>query len=264
MPFLLPERARKWVPRVPAVVQWVGVSVLFLGLIAATGQRRFAKGNQTIYVQMAQQGGLQFVDEQQTHTLVQNQVLAAIKGQGHGKPIDLGEIEHYLETNPFIHKANISQALDGSMAVAVTQSAPVARIMGLFGSDSYITEQGRVIPVSPHYTARVLLLEGPGARRMVTGMANADTLSLQLFGLVQRLVADPFWKAQAAYLFIESDGAVRLYPQVGQQTFELGPPTELDAKFRRMQAFYDHILPFKGWARYSTVNVRYQNQIVCQ
>jgi cell division protein FtsQ len=244
--------------------RWVGMAVLFVGLIAFTSKKRYTKGSSDIKVEIAQKDWLQFVDEDDTHTLVQGQVLSAIKNQGIGEALQLGHIEKVLQRNPFIHKADISQGLDGTITVEIEQSQPVARILGLFDNDSYITKEGRVIPVSPLYTTRVLLLEGPGARRMIKGMAAGDTLSHQLFELVQRINADEFWSAQTAQLFIDNEGSVKLYPQIGQHVFELGQPVLLDPKFIRMQAFYDHILPFKGWAQYHTVNVQYQNQIVCQ
>jgi cell division protein FtsQ len=190
--------------------------------------------------------------------------MAALKEQGIGQPIQLGKIEKQLERNPFIKKANISQALDGTISVEIEQSEPVARILGLFEDDSYVTKEGRIIPTSPLYTSRVILLEGPGARRMVQGLPEGDTLSRQIFELVGRIRQDPFWAAQAAQLQISTDGNVRLWPQVGQQVFELGPPTDIDAKFIRLNAFYKHILPHKGWAQYSTVNVQYRHQIICQ
>jgi cell division protein FtsQ len=249
---------------VPAVWRWAGMGVVFLGLIAFTSKRRFAKEDQEIKVEIAQKDWLQFVDEEQTHQLVEHQVLAAIKEQGIGKPILLGKIEAMLERNPFIHKANISQALSGTITVEIEQSEPIARVLGLFGGDHYITKGGRVIPVSPLYTTRVLLLEGPGARRLLQALPAKDSAALCLFDLVSRIRQDAFWHAQAAQLYVHTDGSVRLFPQVGQQVFELGQPGNLEAKFKRMEAFYKHILPHKGWGRYRTVNVQYQNQIICQ
>jgi len=252
------------ISRIPAAVRWVCVFAVFLGLISFTSRRRFSKPNQEIQVVIAQGNGLKFVNEEETHSLVQGQVMAAIKEQGLGQAIQLGKIEKALEHNPFIYKANISQALNGTLTVEIEQSEPVARILGLFEGDTYITKQGRIIPTSSLYTSRVLLLEGPGARRMIAGMPAADTVSLQLFTLINRLQQDPFWHAQAAQLHISSDGQVDIWPQVGQQVFHIGPPTDIDAKFTRLNAFYKHILPHKGWAHYTSINVQYKHQIICQ
>ena len=253
---------------IPAPWRWGAMTVLFVGLIAFTSKKRFSKDAQDVkvdvYHQAVDSDVLRFVDEEEVHTLVEGQVFSAIKEQGSGKALQLGKIEAMLERNPFIHKAEISQALDGTITVEIVQSEPVARILGLFEGDAYITKEGRVIPVSDLYTTRVLLLEGPGARRMMKGLEAKDTLSTQLFELVQKINADKFWRAQAAQLYVAFDGSVKLYPQLGQQVFELGLPIDLDLKFKRIQAFYDHILPHKGWGRYHTVNVQYQNQIVCQ
>ena len=245
-------------------MRWGLVVVLMAGLIAFTGKRQHARAIPEIKVEVLQKEGLHFVDEKETFALVQGQILQDIKEQGSGDAIRLGRLERMLEKNPFIHQANISQDLQGRITVEIEQSQPIARILGLSQGDSYLTEEGRIIPVSPLYTSRVLLLDGPGARRMLTGLGSGDTLSAELFGLVKRIHKDEFWHAQAAQLSISNDGDVSLFPEVGRQTFELGLPEDLDSKFKRLQAFYDHILPHKGWARYQRVSVKYQHQILCQ
>jgi len=250
--------------RWPAPLRWGVLGVAFLGLIAFTGKRRHARTIPEIKVEVVEKEGLHFVDEEETFALVQGQILQDIKEQGSGQSLRLGRLERLLEKNPFIHTANISQDLNGRITVEIHQSRPIARILGVAEGDYYVTDEARVIPVSPLYTSRVLLLEGPGARRMVRGLPAGDTLSTELFQLVKHIQADKFWNAQATQLSVSAQGDVRLFPQVGQQVFDLGPPVDLDSKFRRLQAFYSDILPHKGWARYHTVSVKYQHQIVCE
>lgn len=250
--------------RLPAPAQWGFVLLAMLVLIAFTGKRQHARAIPDILVEVVEKEGLHFVDERETFALVQGQILQDIKEQGSGHALRLGRLERLLERNPFIHKANISQDLAGLITVEIHQSRPIARILGMSRGDSYLTDEGKVIPVSPLYTSRVLLVEGPGARRLIDGLQQGDTLAQDLYTLINRLRADPFWAAQTAEIDVSAQGEVRLYPQVGNQVFELGYPDELDSKFRRLQAFYDFILPAKGWGRYRQVSVKYRGQLVCQ
>lgn len=112
-----------------------------------------------------------------------------------------------------------------------------------------------------NYSARVPLLSGSyfAARRSLASEKDGALLAL-----LQHIQQDPFWRAQIAELAVEQDGQVTMWPQVGNHRIELGTPTDLEAKFKKLKLFYKHVLPYKGWDRYSRVNVQYRNQIVCE
>jgi cell division protein FtsQ len=57
---------------------------------------------------------------------------------------------------------------------------------------------------------------------------------------------------------------VKLYPQIGQEVFELGKPEELPVKLKKMKIYYKTILPLKGFNRYKTVNLKFKDQIICE
>jgi cell division protein FtsQ len=55
-----------------------------------------------------------------------------------------------------------------------------------------------------------------------------------------------------------------MYQQVGKQVIEFGEAKDIEEKFKKINLFYEEILPAKGWNTYSRVNVKYKGQIVCE
>jgi site-specific DNA-cytosine methylase len=72
--------------------------------------------------------------------------------------------------------------------------------------------------------------------------------------------------AQDAYFQnfgIMPDGDIALYMRVGDQTILFGGFDNIDYKFRKLEAFYKNVVPIHGWNKYSVINLKYADQVVC-
>ena len=182
--------------------------------------------------------------------------------QERSQVINLRSLEQTLATNPFVQRAEVSRSIDGGLRVDIEQINPIARVLRSGGEDAYVSQEGKLVPMSPHYTARVLLVEGRQAWPSLSLTQQPYTTSL--LKLLQYIYNDAFWRAQIAQVRVLPNGEVQLYPQVGRQVLEIGPPEQLESKFKRLQIFYKKILPAKGWNTYRRINVKYENQIICE
>lgn len=184
-----------------------------------------------------------------------------------GEPIatlNLKKIETDLYQNKFIRNAEVYKDLTGRLMINIDQSRPIARLMSDRGSDRYISNQGEVLPLSKHYTARVLLIDGAYANNTKLSDLNANQHDKNILELLKYIEKDKFWKAQIAQLNIDKSGNIKMYTQVSRQVVEFGKAEEIEEKFKKLKIFYKEILPAKGWNHYNTVNVKYKNQIVCE
>jgi len=178
--------------------------------------------------------------------------------------INLVALENRIKQYNFVEDCQVSRDLKGTLVIKVSQRKPVARVMRNKGGSYYLSNEGKMIPTSDKFTARVLIITGAGT----DSLSNLDTL-VQPYGkalveVLNYIDKDPFWKAQIAQIDIDKDMHLTLYPTVGEQVIEFGEPADIEKKFQRLALFYDKIVPAKGWMAYRKVKLGFNNQIVCE
>lgn len=178
------------------------------------------------------------------------------------KAFDFRTIEKELLNEKFIKNAELFVDLKGNATVSIELRRPIARIIQKGGPDAYIDIEGEILPVSEHFTSRVLLISGEKGNDFITeGFFQQNRT---YFDLILEVYNNDFWKAQIAQVDIDKSGEISFYPQVTKQKILFGAPDEMEKKFRKLMVFYKEILPAKSWNHYSKVDLRFENQIVCQ
>ena len=125
--------------------------------------------------------------------------------------------------------------------------------MGING-DFYIDDEGEYISVSSHFTAHLPI---------ATGYITKEKASKELFEFALFLTKNDFWKAQIEQIHINAKGEVELIPKVGNNTIFLGDFTNFEKKLDNLMLFYKNGLSKKGWNVYKTINLKYDNQVIC-
>ena len=59
------------------------------------------------------------------------------------------------------------------------------------------------------------------------------------------------------------DQEVELVPRVGNHRIMLGTLEGFEEKLAHLKLFYEQAIPKMGWEKYSMINLKYKNQIVC-
>jgi cell division protein FtsQ len=179
--------------------------------------------------------------------------------------INLHEIEKKIVANPYIARAKVYADMDGVINIEISQRQPLLRVINAGGQDYYIDRDGLKMPVSPNFTADVLvanghILEHFGGRvdTLITKMAS-DLYHTALF-----LKKDTLWEAQIEQIFVNDKDDIELVPRVGNQRIILGSADSLEIKMRNLLIFYKKAMPQVGWDTYKTINIKYTNQIVCE
>ena len=151
-----------------------------------------------------------------------------------------------------------------SVALAFTPPLPLMA-QSLTEDGRVVAEDGTVMPVSENFTSRVLIISGGYVRRIIDeGNLNLFDEGREIMAMIEFINGDPFWKAQASQLDINSKGKVFIIPQVTSQTVEFGFPVDVEEKFRKLKVFYKKILPQMGWTRYSRVSLEFKGQVVAE
>jgi len=179
--------------------------------------------------------------------------------------LNLGELEKKIRKNDYVRTAELYTDVKGKLIVHVVLNRPVARIVLADGRSRYIAEDGHIMPVSPLFTSRVLLLSGGYFNSLVKAENvkeyNTGGMLMDLIGKIQE---DEFWQAQIAQVDISAGGNVIAYPQIGGQVIEFGKMDQWEEKFKKLKIFYKEILPTQGWNKYHRVNIAYEGQIIAE
>jgi cell division protein FtsQ len=173
------------------------------------------------------------------------------------------QLEDIIKSHDFVRFCTVYKNWKGNIKIAILPKHVIARITCPYESDSYIDEQGEIVSLSPNYTARVLLVDSeilPKLRKHVQYAPYGKEI-LKILNLIDK---DPFWKAQITYININDQSELTLYTQFNRQKVRLGKPANIENKMKKLKLFYTNILPNKGWNTYKQVNLKFDNQIVCE
>ena len=231
-------------------------------IIGFTGVKNSGKPVNDVLVKIQDQNGDYFTDQMEIISLMNAGSTDYVLGQSI-EHLDLKLLEQRVESNPFVKEAQIYGDIKGNLIVKVEQARPIARIFNPNGPDQYIDEDGRLLPVNAKHTARVPIIETERGFSWERSLTETD-YGNDILALLNYIEKDKFWRAQIAQVVIEKDGQLKLLPQVTKQEIIFGMPDDLDSKFKKLMVFYKEILPNKGWNTYELVNVKFENQIVCE
>jgi len=161
------------------------------------------------------------------------------------------ELEQFLEYHPSIENVEVFTSQEGAVSIDIVQRKAVVRIITK-DDNYYLDANGKVMPISKHYTPRVLVASG-----------NVSEQNHQeIFDFVNIINESEFWKAQITQLYF-IDNEVILIPRVGEQKIHFGLLTRVNEKLDNLYQFYQQAMPVKGWQTYSDISLKYNNQIVC-
>jgi cell division protein FtsQ len=206
-------------------------------------------------------GSQYFIDKQEVDQILQTSSHTLIGRKLEG--IDIQDLENKLKANPFIEFAKVYTEMDGVLRVEISQRQPILRVMNHYDMDFYVDQHGLKIPLSPNFTARVLVANGFIDELFTNHVDSLHTrIAKDLFLTADFIRKDSLWDAQIAQLYVNKDHEIELIPRVGNQRILIGNADSLQVKFTNLLAFYKEVLPKVGWDKYRMINIKYSGQVV--
>jgi cell division protein FtsQ len=74
---------------------------------------------------------------------------------------------------------------------------------------------------------------------------------------------DSFLKSQIVQIYINNNGYFEFIPRIGNQRILFGSIENMEKKFKKIKLFYKNGPQPKDLNKYDTLNVLYENQIIC-
>ena len=187
-----------------------------------------------------------------THEAVNKLLIQNINGASNvaKEALVLNTVENALNANKMIRDAQVFMTVDGRLKARIKQRTPIARVDS--ATDFYIDSEGKSMPLSGIYTARVPI---------VTGDVKTD-IAEPTYALVDYINKDEFLKKNVIGIHCEK-GRFELKLRVDDFVVELGKPTRINTKFNNFKAFYQKALKDNTLKQYSSVNLEYNKQVIC-
>ncbi len=190
------------------------------------------------------------------------------------KDISLNRISERINAMYYVQDSRVYRSIDGHVMADIKQRIPIVRIVNTLNETYYLDESGRLMRTSDKFTARVPVATGFIHTRYAhdfslneladeNKLSRSERVMKDLNELIRYMGNDPFWSAWIDQVYVTSHGEFELIPRNGVHVVKLGGVEDMEEKFEKLLKFYRNGLTHVGWASYSTINLKYKNQVVC-
>ncbi len=178
--------------------------------------------------------------------------------------LEVERMERVLEADPFVKNADVYIDQNNQMHIQIDQREPLVRVLDNNGNNYYLDAAGKKMPPSKNFAARVIVATGNIAPYTPEFREKRKSSLKDLFNLTQTLLADEFLASFIQQIHINNAGDFILVPLIGDQKIVLGSTKKLEDKLHRLKIFYQEGMPYEGWRKYETINLKYSGQVVCK
>lgn len=221
--------------------------VLVVFLFGFAEKRHSARKINDVKVHFTDSENLYVPEEVVNKLLIQND--GATSGEGL-EALDLNRVESLLNAHDMIENAEVYLTLDGQLAATVSQRKPIGRAIG--NSSFYLDRQGKVMPLSAYYSARVPLLTG----------FNEKNVS-EVYPLLNQVEKDDFLKKHITGIHRLPGGKMEVHVRGCDFDVYFGDSSRTVLKFNNFKAFYKKAQKDEKLNTYKKVNLQFGDQVVC-
>lgn len=166
--------------------------------------------------------------------------------------LDLNKLEKSINSHNMIEKSEVFVSIDGVLKAVIKQKVPVARIFDENGS-FYYDYQGKKMPLSDNFTARVPL---------VLGKIDEEN-SKDLNKLFRYIFDDTFLKKNIIGIEILSNGSLKMMNRNFDYDIYFGKTVNIESKFNNYKAFFQKAVTDSSLYHYKRINLTFTKQVVC-
>lgn len=245
--------------RIIWVLSLLLIALLWLRAINAKKNKEVSKPVVTVN---PLDGGSKLITEQNVLNLLAKSFGSSIS-QTALSAVEIDRMEAVVESDPFVQDAAVYVDQQNNLQLNIIQRNPVLRIMDANGGNYYLDKEGKKMPTSANYTAHVVVVTGKLPPHTPDFLEKRTNLLKDVFQVWQKMGEDAFLKDFIQQLHVSNNGDILMSPLIGDQLIILGSTRHLEDKLERLKVFYKQAIPYEGWRKYHTINLKYKGQIVC-
>lgn len=241
------------------VTLWVGVASVAIVLLVAATRKHNSDVCEKVVVNIKGGEHGQYIQEKEILDRISERHPALLNGVAI-RNISLSQLESLLEQHLWIQNAEMYFDNHNVLHIEIDERVPVARVFSLGGESFYVDEKGMMLPVNGNQIANVPVFTG--FPQITYPLVSKDSLLLiGVRDLGAYIIGDEFWNAQIDQIQIDNY-QMELIPKLGKHQIVFGEGNMIEAKFKRLMLFYQQIMKKAGWNYYSTLDLRFDKQLV--
>lgn len=238
---------------------WIGLGVCMLILLVASTHHHSGMICKDVEVTIRSAGAGTYITQKEILDRVSGRHPELLKGTLL-KNISLSQLEKLLEQHLWIREAELYFDNNNILQIDIQERLPVARVFSVSGETFYVDDFGFRLPVNGKQIAYVPVFTGFPA--ITYPLLPKDSLLLmQVKDMGIYMLKNDFWKAQIDQVNIQDD-QMELIPKLGKHQILFGNGLDIERKFKRLMLFYKKVMKYTGWNYYSSLDLRYDKQIV--
>ncbi|MBG44546.1 MAG: hypothetical protein CL530_11330 [Aequorivita sp.] len=178
--------------------------------------------------------------------LIQNQAKVTSIGK---ETLVLKKMEQRLQENPMVRDAQVYVSVNGTLGAKIEQRKPIGRVSA--SPDYYLDADGKMMPLSGVYSARVPL---------ITGISKNNFT--EVTQLLLKINDDEFMKQSVVGLYRKMNGEIELELRKTNFKVLFGKPENIEKKFQNFKAFYKKTKQDSTLYGYNMVNLKFESQVI--
>lgn len=187
-----------------------------------------------------------------------------------GRPmnlIDTRSIEKGVMSLPYVKSATAYKTIDKKIVVEIEERTIIARLIDENGISAFLDSDGYVLPKLGSVSLRLPVVSGEFKLSKEKLAYGYNSKGIELLEAIYRyaslIVGSAFWKAQLQRTHVDREGNFTAIPQVGNHDIEFGTIENIENKLIKLATFYEQGMNEARWNLYRTINLKYEDQVVC-
>ncbi len=193
-----------------------------------------------------------FISKQDVESLLKKKKLYPV-----GLPmsdINTLELHDTIMSNKLVKSAEVYSTRKNVVVIKVDQRVPFFRVIPDSKGSFYVDNNREKMPISHNFSIYT---------PVATGAIDEEYAKNELFDFIDFLKDNPYWDAWIEQIVVKSNKDVELIPRVGDFKILFGKLENYNEKLSKFSLFIDKGLNVVGWNRYSEINLKFDNQVVC-
>ena len=253
----------KLVRKILTIFFWIGVISIWVVLTAFVNNTHHQIVYNSLEIKFTKDNEHQLIKKSDVVEIIKD--LGLVQGVTLNKEINTRELEKKLNTHFALENAEVYFLNTGELNVNLNKRTPIARLIANDPSDNaYIDEHGLLMRTSDYYVAKLTLFSGEFKWSDSNRVSNVNgSLLSKIYNMSRIINNDPFLKSQIVQIHINNNGYFELIPRICNHKILFGSSDNMEKKFKKIKLFYTAGPSPKELNLYDTLNVMFNDQIVC-